>query len=126
MQSTCQTKKNIAGDFNLDDSKRFANDFRRKILFDKLNSTCDQFNLIQLINEATWQRVINNSLKESILDHLYVTDPNYINNVKFTEPLIGDHKLITFEINTKHKIKTPKHHRNWKKISKQKLFFLLL
>ena len=60
----------IMGDFNLDDSKRYANDYRGKLYFQKLNLVMDEIALIQVINEPTWQRVVNNNLKQSIIDHL--------------------------------------------------------
>ena len=115
----------LAGDFNLDDSKRFANDYRHKNLFEKLNSIFDPLGLIQMLNEPTWQRVINNSQKQSILDHLYVTDPNHINDVKYYVPLIGDHKLISFDISENCKAVNTLTRRNWKSYSKQKLLHYL-
>ena len=48
-----------------------------------------------------------------------------INNVIFTEPLIGDHKLIIFDVKT---IENPSKivtRRNWQKYSKQKLLNLV-
>ena len=57
----------------------------------------DEKNLIQLLKDATWQRIINNDLKDSILDHLYVTNPTLIHDIVLKTPLIGDHKLITFK-----------------------------
>ena len=69
-----------------------------KNLFQILNSTFDDLNLIQLVEFPTWQRIINNVKKESILDHIYVQDPTIIENITHKIPLIGDHKLIMFEI----------------------------
>ena len=50
----------LAGDFNLDDSKRYALDYRHRSLFEPLNTLCDNHNLIQMLEEATWHRIINN------------------------------------------------------------------
>ena len=49
-----------------------------KNLFKILNSTFDDLNLIQLVEFPTWQRIINNVKKESIIDHVYVHDPTII------------------------------------------------
>ena len=111
----------ISGDFNLDDSKRFALDYRNKLFFDRLNVICDDHNLFQLIRKPTWERIINNTIKTSILDHLYVKAPNHVTNIEMYEPLIGDHKLITFEIvanTTEPKILM---RRNWSQYTKEKL-----
>ena len=59
------------------DSKCLPADYCHKNLLKILNTERNQLNLIQLLNEAAWQRVVNNVLKSSTLDHLYVTDPNY-------------------------------------------------
>ena len=53
----------IAGDFNLDDSKRYAPDYRHKHLFELQNVLFDQHNLMQLIDFPTWNRVVNNVMK---------------------------------------------------------------
>ena len=59
------------GDFNLDDSKRNATDYRLKDYYEELNNTFDPHNLMQVINFQTWQIIVNNVVKESILDHVY-------------------------------------------------------
>ena len=115
----------IMGDFNLDDSKRYANDYRGKLYFQKLNLVMDEIALIQVINEPTWQRVVNNNLKQSIIDHLYVKNPTTIINLEMDKPLIGDHNLITFNI--RGKATTPKTiiRRNWSNYTKEKLLAAL-
>ena len=88
----------VLGDFNLDESKHNAVDYPRKDLFEELDNVFDPLNLIQLINFPTWQRIINNELRESILDHIYVNNPLIINQLSNIKPLIGDHLLIYFTI----------------------------
>jgi hypothetical protein len=85
----------------------------------------DEIALIQVINEPTWQRVVNNNLKQSIIDHLYVKNPTAIINLEMDKPLIGDHNLITFNI--KGKATTPKTiiRRNWSNYTKEKLLAAL-
>ena len=67
----------IAGDFNLDNDNRYSSNYRYKNLFDIQNAIFDNHHLIQIIEFPTWQRVINNVLKQSILDHVYVKDPTH-------------------------------------------------
>ena len=88
----------ILGDFNLDESKHNAVDYPRKDLFEELDNVFDPLNLIQLINFPTWQRIVNNELKESTLDHIYVNNPLIINQLSNIKPLIGDHLFIYFTI----------------------------
>ena len=46
----------------------------------------------------------NNSLKTSIIDHIYVKDHTEIKNLISTTPPFGDHKLIKFETLIERKI----------------------
>ena len=115
----------IAGDFNLDDLKRYSHSYTNKNLFEILNSTFDDLNLYQLVEFPTWQRIVNNVKKESILDHIYVQDPTIIENITHKIPLIGDHKLIMFEIVFMPEKITPTLKRNWHHYSKNKLLNLL-
>ena len=68
----------IAGDFNLDDLKRHSISYQHKHLFSLQNELFDDLNLIQLVTFPTWQRIINNVKKESILDHVYTKDPTIV------------------------------------------------
>ena len=96
--NTKKRKIIIAGDFNLDDDNRYSLNYRCKNLFEIQNATFDKHHLIQIIEFPTWHRVVNNVLKQSILDHVYVKDPSEVSNIYAIEPLVGDHKLIIFEI----------------------------
>jgi exonuclease III len=115
----------ISGDFNLDDSKRHALDYRYKIFFERLNTLCEEINLLQLIEQPTWKRIINNSVKTSTLDHLYVKNPDHVTNIEMYEPLFGDHKLITFDIMARHTVHNTVLRRNWSQYSKEKLIYAL-
>ena len=116
----------ISGDFNLDDSKRFSLDYRNKLLFEHLNEICDELNLIQLIDQPTWKRIINNVEKKSVLDHVYVKDPNHVDNIEMHIPLFGDHNLITFEITAKNNTNSVIIRRNWSLYTKEKLINALV
>ena len=68
----------IMGDFNLDDRFKHNIEYRNHKLFTELNETMDRIRLVQLVDFMTWQRVVENVQKESILDHLYTSDPEVI------------------------------------------------
>ena len=53
---------------------------------------------MQLIDFRTWNRAINNVMKNSILDHVYVQDPTFVTNIISIAPLVGDHKMLILEI----------------------------
>ena len=111
----------ILGDFNIDDGKRFDVNYAYKNYFTDFDEILADFGLIQLVEFETWSRLVGNSLKSSILDHIYVTDVTRVSNITATKPCIGDHLLITFTISsTKQKLKeTIK--RDWRFYSKEKL-----
>jgi hypothetical protein len=64
---------------------------------------------------------VKNQRKESIIDHLYATNPTSIINVRSTEPLFGDHSLISCEINCNHRQPDIYLRRNWKNYTKLNL-----
>ena len=66
-----------------------------------------------MVKFPTWQRIVNNVLKQSILDYVYVQDPTIVLNVTSLKPLIGDHKLVTVTINQKVEKVSPIIKRNW-------------
>ena len=111
----------LAGDFNLDETKRYSVNYRSKNLFEILNETVDALNLIQLIDSPTWQRIVQNQLRESTIDHLYVTDPTYVNDITLLTPLIGDHKLIVFTVTGSLEPPEITYKRNWQNYSQEKL-----
>ena len=111
----------ILGDFNLDEIKHNATDYARKDLFDDLDGTFDPLNLIQMVKFPTWQRIVNNELKQSTLDHIYVQNPLIINQIRNFVPLIGDHVLVITKITGT--VERPKVtiKRDWRSYSKQLL-----
>ena len=115
----------IAGDFNLDDLKRHSISYQHKHLFSLQNELFDELNLIQLVTFPTWQRIINNVKKESILDHVYTQDPTIVKSIDSYTPLIGDHKLLVFNVILKKSKIIPVTKRNWHTYSKDKLMNLL-
>ena len=120
-ESLVERKILIAGDSNLDDSKRYAPDYRYKHLFEHQNVLFDQHNLMQLIDFPTWSRVVNNVMKNSILDHVYVQDPTFVTNINSISPLIGDHKMLILDIMSHSEPLKIYVKRNWQLYSKLSL-----
>ena len=130
-QLQCITNANcknliISGDMNLDDSKRNDIGYHNKNLFDLLLEAFEPLNLIQLTTFYTWSRMINNVLKNSILDHVYTNNVTLIKNILPKDPIGGDHLIVTFEIEETKAIGTFEFKRNWKLYSKDKLIKKLL
>ena len=115
----------LAGDFNLDENKRYLSEHRTKHYFEHLNTLCENFGLIQIINIPTWERIVNNVKRESILDHIYVKNPHVISNLVTQIPLVGDHRLIMFELRAKAEKPNITMRRNWKNYTKEKLLMAL-
>ena len=108
----------IVGDLNLDYNKRFDVQYSHKHYFKILEELIDEKNLIQIVNFDTWSRNINNIQKSSLLDHIYLSNPTKVNNLKSQIPPFGDHVLITFNIHSKIKNIPEIYKRNWQKYSK--------
>ena len=77
--------------------------------------------MIQLINQPTWSRIVNNTLRESIIDHIYVQDPTVVTDINLKTPLFGDHKLVIFNITGNHVPPLQTIKRKWTHYSKENL-----
>ena len=53
-------------------SKRFDTQYDKFNLFGDFERILGNKDLIQMVNCPTWSRVVNNSLKQSTLDHVYL------------------------------------------------------
>ena len=60
-------------------------------------------------------------LRSSILDHIYVTDNNYLSNVTHVKPCFGDHVLIMADCCTDRPENKALKKRDWRLYSKEKL-----
>ena len=87
----------VVSDFNLDYKLINNSQYHLQNLFDLLNETMDEGNMIQIINFTTWSHRINGIKRESILDHVYIQDN--IQNFYSIIPKIGDHKIIIIQAN---------------------------
>jgi hypothetical protein len=88
----------ILGDFNLDESKKFSVDYVHRNLFQDLNETLADFNLLQIVNFNTWLHLVNGTLKRSIFDHVYSSNVTNISNLNFHTLNFGDHFIVIFVI----------------------------
>ena len=88
----------ILGDFNLDASMENRPDYDRKLPLNMLNNFALEKNLIQIVTESTWSRVINGTKKESLLDHVYVRNVATVHSVCVKQQLFGDHKFVVVEL----------------------------
>ena len=107
----------VVGDFNLNYTLNNNITYNYKRLFDILNVAVTECGLTQIVNFPTWSRNINGVHKESILDHIYLSDITKMVAVTNIIPEIGDHKLIILE--TSDKLVEPKKlkKRNWREYS---------
>ena len=111
----------IGGDFNIDYERIEDLSYRNRSLCNRLSLWSENESLVQIIEFPTWHRVINDSYKESLLDHFYVRDPTQITEIKNIKPLIGDHDLVI--LNLPNESITPDIiiKRCWKTYTKEKL-----
>ena len=94
----CNSRTIIIGDINLDFSKINDVNYTNRALFEEFETRLGHHCLIQMVNFHTWSRMVANTHKSSILDHIYVRDPSNVQNINSTDPYFGDHLLITFSI----------------------------
>ena len=111
----------LLGDFNLDYLKKDCVNYSKASLFEDLEEKLSDLNLIQVVQCATWSRIINNIFKESLLDHIYVTDPTVCNNVTTVKPYFGDHLLVIVELNLSKPPVITTFSLDWRKYSKDVL-----
>ena len=94
----------ILGDFNLNARMEHNLDYKQKSLLEPLINFVLSRSLVQIIEFTTWSRSINGNLKQSLLDHVYVTNFAMIENIDFEVPTFGDHLLIKVKVLVKSKI----------------------
>jgi hypothetical protein len=88
----------ILGDFNIYYSKQFDVEYCLKDLFLSFDELLSDIGLIQLVNFPTWARVVENTYRDSILDHVYCSNPCMIDNLQDKQPTFGNHILIVFSL----------------------------
>ncbi len=80
--TTASTK--LLGDFNLDENKCHQD----------IEELIGHHRYVQHVKEATWERVIQDRVKNSILDHIYCTDNRIVGSVLYIGTIYGDHKKV--------------------------------
>ena len=91
----------LLGDFNLDWQKKCTQTYQYRNYFEYLLTSLNDFSFTQMVKFPTWSRNVNNVHRESVLDHVYVTNPCFVTNLGGNDPYFGDHKLISFNYATK-------------------------
>ena len=86
----------LLGDFNLDISKKGLHTYQFKSYFNCLEQALSEVNNMQLVDFTTWSRTVNGTLRESILDHVYVSDPTTVYDLSSLKPPFGDHRMVYF------------------------------
>ena len=81
MKSNTTPSTFILGDFNLDQKKIYDHSYSHKNYFASLDEAFSPLNLIQLVRFPTWSRTINGVVKESMIDHIYISNPYQITNI---------------------------------------------
>jgi hypothetical protein len=115
----------LLGDFNLDIAKKGAKTYRLRAYFDCIDLALGELNNMQLVDFPTWSRSVNGILRESILDHVYVSDPTSVLNLSSLKPHFGDHRMVYFDVfNGKTEIKS-QIKRNWMHYTKESLLHSL-
>ena len=111
----------VLGDFNLDASKQYRQDYAHSNIYDVLSEFLTRRNLFQLVDFPTWSRTVNNIKKESILDHVYVSDTTLIDKCYSVNPLFGDHVAVVIEISSTSSVSDKTFCRDWRSYSPIKL-----
>ena len=111
----------LLGDFNLDWNKKGAHDYAFKNYFNDMSEKLNNYDMIQLVKFPTWSRIVNGALRESILDHVYSSNPLDVINLHRIDPICGDHCMVVFMLNSTKSPPTYSFRRNWKNYDKSKL-----
>ena len=78
----------IVGDFNLDYPQKDNINYRYGNMFQDFNEILSENNLHQIAEFPTWSRIINYVLKESTLDHVYLSDPTVCTDIRINLVLV--------------------------------------
>ena len=118
----------ILGDLNLDYAKKNCLDYRNRIIYDEWLEMVEAFDLKQVVEEVTWERLHANEIRMSILDHIYTNNQEIISRVLIEKQETSDHSLILVEtegqLGNSKKYTTLKY-QNWRHYSKENLLATL-
>ena len=88
----------VMGDFKLDAQMDHNQDYTQKALLKILKIVTLAKNLMQIVDFTTWSRTVKGNLKQSLLDHVYVSNFAMVKNVDFEVPTFVDHILIKVKL----------------------------
>ena len=111
----------LLGDFNIDYARKFEIGYSNRSLFCDFDNAMPNLGLFQHIHFCTWSRIVNDTLKESILDHVYSNNPTFLDEPKAITPIFGDHLLIYFDYNFVISNEKINFKRDWRFYSKERL-----
>jgi len=102
-------------------------EYCHRAIYDEWLEMTVVFDLNQMVNEITWERLHNNELRSSIIDHVNTNNLESIKEVIVEKQEVSDHSLIC--VKTEGKLVTKKfqtmNYQNWKKYSKENLLKIL-
>ena len=84
----------VLGDFNIDLKKIHQSNYQSKKLYEKFETFFLDRTLVQMVKSTTWQRCNKNELKESTLDHIYMSDVTKSLEIINEKQVTSDHNLI--------------------------------
>ena len=86
--------KVILGDFNLDHHKKNEASYPQQRVYDELIELETAFDLHQLVREDTWSRDYNGVIRTSLLDHIYISNLQLVEQVEVKKIEISDHSVV--------------------------------
>ena len=109
---TRETKtKVILGDFNLDHHKKNEASYPQQRVYDELIELETAFDLHQLVREDTWSRDYNGVIRTSLLDHIYISNLQLVEQVEVKKIEISDHSVVILRtsgiIRTRYQLSCP-------------------
>jgi len=112
----------LLGDMNLDENKRYAVNYGQRSLFQDFDEIIGHHQYTQHVTETTWERVIENRVKSSVIDHIYSTNSTSVEKVTYKDTSYGDHRLILMRTSDVAKIeRSVIRRRSWRKYSSELL-----
>lgn len=121
IEDNITTNTVLCGDFNLNFKMQHNENYSQRALYNELNSVLNRTDLTQIVRDCTWSRVVNNQLRESLLDHIYVTSRINHSQCENTKQVFGDHSLVAVEIRINQIKEEPVFKRDWKNYSTDRL-----
>jgi len=87
----------VLGDLNLDSNKKGISSYRYSNIYELWSSKMESSNLRQVNDRPTWYRIVNNIIRESCLDHIYVK-PQITKFELIQKTSSSDHDLLGIKL----------------------------